>query len=176
MGSLLPSLTPRHSRLTPEGSEATAYASLLPFDLPPLERFENVADLHIRKVRDHDSALEALGHLADIVLEMLERLDLAREDNVAATADADVGVAGDLAVGDVTAGDHDAAGRLEPLAHLGLTQRDLLEDRGEQPLHRALDRLGQLVDDVVGANVDMLAFGGGLGRLVRPDVESDHDG
>ena len=51
----------------------------------------------------------------------------------------------------------------------------LFVDRREQPLHRALDRFGELVDDLVGPNVDVLTLGRLLGRLVGADIEADHD-
>src|SRR2546427_9654318 len=42
-------------------------------DLLDLVRLDDVADLDVVEVLDPDAALEALAHLADVVLEALER-------------------------------------------------------------------------------------------------------
>ncbi len=76
-------------------------------------------------------------------------------------------------------GDHAARDRAEPgdpeeRAHLGLADRLLRRDGGELADQRLLDLLGQLVDDVVGADLDALPRRE-LARLgVRTHVEA-HD-
>ena len=61
----------------------------------------------------------------------------------------------------------------EDLADLGLAGDDLFELRGEQAEHGGLDVLDQLVDDLVGPDLDVLVLGQLPRAAVGADVEAD---
>ena len=84
--------------------------------------------------------------------------------------------AGDHTRAHVAAGDGADARHPEDLADLGLAGDDLFVLGGEHADHRLLDVLEQLVDDLVGADLDVLGVGQ-LARLaVGPHVEADDRG
>ena len=144
-------------------------------DLADRVDLEHVAFLEVVVPVDGEAALEALGDLAGVVLEPLQRVDPAVVDDGAVADEADLGAALDDALGDHAAGDRAQPGDLEDLPHLGLAE-DLLDLLGHQHAdQRLLDVVGHLVDDVVGADVDALALRLELGLGVGPDVEADHD-
>src|SRR2546423_7917848 len=125
-----------------------------PLDLARLEDLEPVAFLHVVEAVEEDAALEALRNLADVVLEPLQLRDRRRVDHCAVADHADARVTTDDAVGDHAAGDRAEPRDPEERAHLGLADRLLRRDGGELAHQRLLDLLGQLVDDVVGADLD----------------------
>ena len=67
-------------------------------------------------------------------------------------------------------------GHAEDLADLGLAGDDLFELGGEQADHGVLDVLEDLVDDLVGADLDVLGVGQLAGLAVGADVEADDRG
>src|SRR6185312_13383317 len=83
---------------------------------------EDVALLDVVVAVDGEAALEALGHLADIVLEALERADPAVVDDGAVADDAHLRAALDGALGDHASGDRADPRRPERLPHLDLAQ------------------------------------------------------
>src|SRR5207247_647021 len=113
---------------------------------------------------------------SDIVLDVLERVDLAGEDHFAGAADADVLVADDFAFGDVAAGDDDALRGAEGSSDFGFAELGVFEDGRQAALHGALDVIGQLVDYIEGQNLNVFLFGSLLGGLVGADVETDDYG
>ena len=84
--------------------------------------------------------------------------------------------AGDDARADVAAGDGADPGHPEDLPDLGLAGDDLFELRGQQADHGLLDVLEDLVDDLVGPDLDVLGLGQLPGLAVRADVEADDRG
>src|SRR4051794_32393387 len=88
-------------------------------DLTSLKHFEHVAVLDVPVAVEHDAALVALGHLANVVLEAAQRPDPASPHHRAVPDEANVAAAADGAARDVRAGDSADAGGLEGLAHLG---------------------------------------------------------
>src|SRR6266571_5036623 len=108
----------------------------LALDLPRLVCLDHVAFLDVLEVLDRDAAFEALLDLARIVLEALERSDLAVVDDRSLANEANVGGADDLALSDVAARDRADPGGPEDLADLGHAQ-GLLDLFGRQhALHR----------------------------------------
>src|SRR6476659_5696642 len=96
-------------------------------DLLDLERFDDVANLHVLVAVEGDSALEPLLDLGDVVLEAPERGDLALVDDPVVAQEADLGRAGDRALGDVAPGDHAELRHPEGVADFGAAARDLLQ-------------------------------------------------
>src|ERR1700722_6749638 len=142
-----------------------------PGDLALVVGLNDVAVLEVLEVREPDAALEARRDLAHIVLEAAQRVDGALPNDGALAQEADLRAAGDLAVAHVTPGHGADPGHPEHLAHLGLARDDLLVDRREQSEHGRLDVLEQLVDDLVGPDLDV----GRLGQLTRALVGAHVD-
>ena len=76
----------------------------------------------------------------------------------------------------VAAGDGADAGHPEDLADLGLAGDHLFELGGEHADHGVLDVLEELVDDLVGADLDVLGLGQLPGLAVGAHVEADDRG
>src|SRR5437016_2519339 len=114
-----------------------------------LVRLDHVAGLEIGEVLDPDSALESLVHLFDVVLEALERGDLAGEDGLLVAEQPDHRGAGDLAVGVGRSRDGPELRHVEGLQHLRVPHHLLLDDGLEQALHGQFHVVQRLVDDVV---------------------------
>src|SRR4029077_4013126 len=131
--------------------------------------FEDVGGFH-----EPDAAPEAGLDLADVVLEPAERVDLVRGDDLAAAPQAHAAGANDATVGDVRAGDH-LAPDLDQLADLGAALDDLDLLRLEETTERLLDVVGELVDDVVEADVDLLGLRGATRGVADRRVEADDD-
>src|SRR5438105_9528401 len=143
--------------------------------LPGLEDLEDVALAEVVEAFEEDAALEALRHLAHVVLEAPELRDRRLVDDGAVADDPHAGAAADDAAGHVAAGDRAEARDPEELAHLHLAERLLGLDRAEHADERLLDVLRELVDDAVGADVDALALGERTRLGARPHVEADDE-
>src|SRR5690606_23958597 len=116
------------------------------------EALDLVADLEVVEAGDVEAALEALAHLADVVLEALQAAELALVDLDAVAHHAHAATAVDRALRDVAARHRPDPRDLEELAHLGHTEQDFLLLRREHAFQRVLNILDRLVDDVVEAN------------------------
>ena len=114
------------------------------------------------EAREADAALVAGGDLAHVVAEAAQRVDAVRGDELAVAVDP-CAAADDAAIGDVAAGDDLDLAHAEDLAHFGATLDDLHDLRLEHALEGSLHLLGELVDDVVDADLDAL----GLRRPAR---------
>src|SRR3954452_12034085 len=145
-------------------------------DLPLLECLDDVAGLEVLEVGQADAALEALPHLAGVVLEALEGRDGALPDDDAVAQEADLGAAGDDARLHVAAGDGADPRDAEDLPHLGVAGDDLLELGGEEAHHGLLDVLQDLVDDLVGADLDVRGVSQLPASAVGDDVPADDGG
>src|SRR5688500_20041351 len=75
-------------------------------DLTDFVGLDDVADLDVVVPGDGDAALVAEGDLTNVVLEAPEARDLTGVDDLAVTQQPRLGVADDLAVGDVASGDN----------------------------------------------------------------------
>ena len=123
-------------------------------DLARLEDLEDVAFAQVVEALEQDAALEALGHLADVVLEAAERGDSRLVDAGAVAEEADARAAADEPARDHAAGDRAEPRDLEERANLDLADDRLGLDRREHADERLLDLLGQLVDDAVEPDLD----------------------
>src|SRR4030042_459578 len=117
---------------------------------------DHVSDLEIGEALQSDAALEALADLADVFLLVSERGDGPVEDHVLAAQQPRCGVAPDLALADVAAGDVADLGEAGGRPHFGLADNHLARLGREHAFERLLDILGQAVDDVVQAGVEPL--------------------
>src|SRR3989338_4871967 len=137
---------------------------------------ENVARLDPADAVHADAALEAGEHLADVVLEPLERADRALGHDGLPAPDPHLGVADHLAFRHVRAADRAELGDDEDLAHLGLPERRLPDLGGEHPGQRRLEIVDHVVDDIVAPDVHAVRLR--LARRLRLGlhVEADDDG
>ena len=111
--------------------------------------------------------------LAHLVLEALESLERAFVDDHVVAQQSHFGAALDHAFGNHAAGDAADLGDTEDLADLRVADQGFLVGRIEQADHQGLNVLGDLVDDAVVADVDLVALGD-LARLrVGAHVEAD---
>src|SRR6266545_1899001 len=154
-------------------SSATNIASSR--DLDHLECFDLVAFLDILEVLQADAALVAGRDRAGVLLEAAQRADPPLVDDHAVADQPCPRASGDLAGGDVRAGDHPDPRHPEELPDLGGAELALLVLGGQQALQRLLDVLDHLVDDRVQADVHALAGGQVAGGRGRPDREADDD-
>ena len=124
-----------------------------------MEGFQEVFFLEVGKAFDTDTALEACGDLAHVVLESSEAVERAGVDGSAAADDADLAPAGEDAIGDLAPGDAAAPAHGEDGLHEGVAVNDLVLFGLEQALEGLLDLIGKAVDDVVEANLDTFLLG-----------------
>src|SRR5688500_398941 len=98
----------------------------LALDLDELVCLDDIADADIVQAVDRQTALEALLHFLDIVLDTLERCKRACEDLETVAKNTDLVVAGDLSVEHHTTGHQTEARDLEDVADLHRSSDDLL--------------------------------------------------
>src|SRR6266550_1021445 len=154
-------------------SSATACLNFFPLESIRLHR---VTGLEVLPTLEPDAALLSGRHLAHVFLEVLERIDPAFEDLLFAPEKLDPASTADFALHDAAAGDDARARDLDRGDDLDSAFADLTVGRLAQPLGRALHVLGELVDDVVVADLDLGALRGcGAGRR-RLEVEANDDG
>src|SRR4029079_2620356 len=145
-----------------------------PGDLAFLERLDHVAGLEVLIVLEADTALEAVAHLAHVVLEAPQRGDLALPDDRAVAQEAHLGTTGDDATRDVATRDLADARHREDLSHLGIAGDDLFVLGLEHPDQRVAHVVEHAVDDLVGADLDAFALADLAGLALGPHVEADH--
>ena len=97
-------------------------------------------------------------------------------DLAALANQANLGAAFDDTLGDEAAGHGADLGDLEDLPDDGTTEVDFLDLGNEQSLDGLLDVVGDLVDDVVAADLDLLLLGLDDRSVLGGDPEADHDG
>src|SRR5690554_367224 len=140
------------------------------------ETFDDIADAHVLVLLEGHAAFLTGRHFLDLVLEALERRELALVDHHVVADQAHAGTALDQALGDPAAGDLADLGDVEDLEDLGVADEGLAALRLQQPRHRRLHVIHEVVDDVVVADLDAIATGEVLRLLVGADVEADDDG
>src|SRR6266849_4717869 len=123
----------------------------------PLEtvRLHRIAGLEVLPALEPDAALLSGRHLANILFEVLQRVDATFVDHLAAPEKLDPASTADLALHDAAAGDDAGARNLDRGDDLDPALADLAVRRFAQSLGRALHVLGELVDDVVVADLDL---------------------
>src|SRR5262249_40422758 len=144
------SCSARHVRAValPHRRTGRSVRSELLLDLLDLERLDDVLVFEIAVAVERDAALEALGDLFDVVLEALERVELAFPDHRVVAHEARVVAPANLALDDVAAGDDDPAD-LEDLPDLRLARELLDLRRRKEAFHRSADVVDRVVDDRV---------------------------
>src|SRR5439155_5876700 len=136
---------------------------------------DDVADLEVVHAVEPDAAIESAGYFLDVLLEAAQRADAAVPDAGAFAQQADLRGAGDIAAGHPAAGHRAGLGELEHLPHLRGPQHHLADLRLEHALERLAHLLDHLVDDLVEADLDLLAGGQLPGARVGAHVEADDD-
>src|SRR5262249_36815591 len=141
------------------------------------EHFDEIADLDVVEPFEADAAFEAGFHLGRIVFEPAKRSNLALIDHDVVAQQPCLRVAG---TGDASLRHHAAGNRavlrnLECVAYFRHADAHLLERRFEETGHRLLHFVGDVVDDGVLPDVDVLARGDFLRIAIGPDVEPDDD-
>src|SRR3982074_2852741 len=136
---------------------------------------DDVADLDVVLVLEHDAALKSHGDLTSVVLHPPERPDLPVVDGGPATEKPYLRAATHETVDNPGTSDGRLA-RREDLQHLGVSEKRLDHLRLEHSGERLLHVVEQLVDDLVLANVDLRRLGDAPGRRFHLRVESDDDG
>src|SRR3954467_14648443 len=138
-----------------------------------LEHLELVAFLDIGEVLERHAALEARLDIAHVVLESLERVDLAGVDDHVVAQHPHLGASLDHAFLNVAAGDRADLRDAEYLAHLDHTEHRFLLLGREHAGERGLHLFDRVVDDVVVAHLDAGGLdqlsGGGVGAGVEAD-------
>src|SRR5713101_638379 len=141
-----------------------------------LERLDHVAGLQIVVAGEADAALVPGLDLAGVVLEPPQGGDLAGVDHDVVAQEAHLRGAGDPPVAHQTPGHRSYLGDLEDLADLRAAQVDLLRLGLEEADHRVADLVGNVVDDRVQPEVDLLLLGQLLRAALGTDVETYDDG
>src|SRR6187401_228112 len=144
-------------------------------DLLEHERLENVAGLDVAEVHQRNTALHAVLHFADIVLEAPQAFDLARMHHHVVAQHAHTRPARYHAIEYIAAGDDAHLGDLEDVPHFGAALVGFLEDRVEHAGHGLLDLTRDFVNDRVQADVDALLLAHLRCVAFRPHVEADHN-
>src|SRR5271157_5032663 len=143
-------------------------------DLLGVVALDDVAHLVAVEIVQLDAALEAGAHLVCVVLEALERRNLALVHDLAGPAQAGRGSAVDLALGDEAAG-HKALGERERRAHLGGTELDLLDVGIEQVRHHLAHLVPELVDDLEGLDAHAVVLGERGDAVLQLGAETQDD-
>src|SRR6266480_1886883 len=138
--------------------------------------FELVADLEVIEVFHGHAALETGLYFTHVVLEALERIDLARMDNHVVAQHAHRRVAAHETFEHHASSDGPDLGNLEYLPHVDQSEYILFFLRREHARERRLHFVDRVIDDVVVAYVHPR----GLGRLARgrigAGIETDDHG
>src|SRR5690554_5688404 len=141
--------------------------------LNPLEDLDTVADAHVIVVLHADTALHAVTHFTDVVLEAAQGLQLAFVDDhvLAQYADRTVAVYG-------TFDDHAAShgtelGRTEHVTHLGHTEDLFAYVTAEHAGQGLLHVLDDLVDHAVVAQIQTFTLDHLARRGIGPHVEAE---
>src|SRR5262245_19627932 len=142
------------------------------------EGLDNVADLDVVVAGNFQAALEALADLGDIVLDAFERVQAGTAvrrwvNHDAFANEPDLGVAANDALSHEAAGHRADATDLEGLADHGSPQIDHFLDRLELAFQSGADVVGQVVNDVVLANLHAFVLGQCAGAVVGNRVKAN---
>src|ERR1700737_241611 len=163
----------RTSRST-SGSWKPTFSGRVGLRLLDLVGLDDVAFLEVLVTLDPNAALEPSYDFLDVVLEPLQPGDLAFVDRLIVAEHLGGRATRDLAVLHPRAGDHAELRNLDWGQNVGATFPDLDEGRLVETLDGPLDVVGDVVDDVVVADVDLLPLSRFLRLLIRLHVEGDH--
>src|SRR5215467_8177556 len=139
-------------------------------------RLHDVARLEVLEVLQADAALLAGDHFTHVILVVLQRADAALPYLLTVAHQLDVPATADFAFDHARAGDQAYARDLDRHHDLDAALPHLLVGRLPHSLGGPLDVLRQLIDDVVVANLHLLALGGPVASGSRLEVEAQDDG
>src|SRR5690242_3944378 len=151
--------TPTNMAAPPLGVEGRPTSEEAGPGLLDLEGLDHVKVLEVGEAFHTDTALEALLHLAHVVLEPLQARHLASAHLLALTEDAHLRAAAHDTIEDRHAGDGPQPRDVEGVAHLGPAELLLGPDGLEQASHGRLHPVDELVDDRVGVDAHALGLG-----------------
>src|SRR5208283_401440 len=140
-----------------------------------LESFDDVVGFNVVEIFERDTAFVALRDFARIVLEALERGELAFPYRAAVADQPRASTANNLAIDDHASGDG-GAGHAENLADFGAAERFFAVGRREQAFHRLVHIVDRFVDDGVEANLDAFFFREAGSLRFGADIKADDDG
>ena len=136
---------------------------------------DDVADAHVLVVLEGHAAFLAGLHLRDLVLEALERRELALVHDDIVADEPHMRAALHDAVGDPAARDVADLGDVEDLEDLRVAEHRLAQGRRQHAGQRRLHVIHQIVDDVVVADLDAGLLGEIARLLVGAHVEAEDD-
>src|SRR2546421_1257152 len=136
-------------------------------------RFNHIANFKVGEIFEDDAAFVAGRNLAHIVFAAPQRGDFAVVDTLFLAHDARLRRAGDFAISDATTGNDDVFPGLEYLLDLGMALDHLAVGRFQHTGQRGLDVVGQLINDIVVANIDAFFLRQALSRSIGFDVEAN---
>src|SRR2546423_5262567 len=163
----------RTSRST-SGSWKPTLSGRVGLGLLDLVRLDDVALLEVLVAVSPEAALESDSDFLDVVLEALEAADLPFVDLLVVPQQLRQRATGNPAILNPRTGNDADFRDLDRGQHFGATLPNLDEGRLVKALDGALDVVGDVVDDVITTDVDLLPLRGALGRRFGPDVEGDH--
>src|SRR5438552_12050704 len=113
------------------------------------DHFNDIADLDVIETFERDAAFQTRFDFTDVVFESAQRGQAAGPDDDVVAQETRLRVAGsgDAAVDDETAGDRADLRRFENLTNFGRADARFFQRRLEQPGHRLLNLVGDVVDD-----------------------------
>src|SRR5262249_15579097 len=156
-------------------SLAAALGSERTLDRLDVEALDDVAGPQVLIVGERHAAFLPRRHLSDLALEALQGRERSLVDHDVVADEPHLGTALDLPLGHAAASDLADLGDIEDLEDGRVTQRDLAQGGCEQPRHRRLHVVDEIVDDVVVADLDARLVGQRLGLDVGAHVEPyDH--
>src|ERR1017187_4048711 len=135
------------------------------------EGFKKVAFLQIAESAETDTALHAVGDFAGIVLEALERTDLAFVDLLPTAHHLDLGVTTDDSILNTAAGDGAHLGNAEDVDDFCAAHIVLFECGFEQSHHGQVHFVLQLVNDGVQSDLNVLLLRQLSCRALRARIE-----
>src|SRR5450830_1861888 len=139
------------------------------------EHLEDVAHDDVVVVLQRQAALQAGANFLRIVLESLERIDLAGPDDDVVAQQAHRRRALDDAIGDQATGNRADLRDQDDLADFDLADDGFAPFRSQHARQCRLDLFDRIINDVVVADVDTVGFGQLAGLAVGTGVEADDD-
>src|SRR6266852_2815134 len=137
--------------------------------------FNHVAFLHVVIVLDVDTALHAVTHFAGIILEPLERPDLALVNLDTIAHEPDFRITFDGAIQHGTARHGADLRHAEGVTHFGAALVSFLDEGFKQAGHGFLDLILEFVNDRVQADINFLLLRQLLRFAFRTHIEPDND-
>ena len=137
--------------------------------------FYNIAFVNIVEVLNAYAAFITGSNLADIVLEPAQRCNLTFMNNHAVANNANLRIALNLAVLNVCTRNRADGADLERVSDAYCTQMHFFEYGLEHTLHSVFNIFNRLINDAVGADIDLFLLRKIARSAVGTDIEADYD-